>query len=134
MAKSMGRDLNIPFKQAVVVCDQLRGLKVAKAKQLLENVISLKKPVPFPKFNTGVGHRKGKAGIGKYPKKTSQEILKILRNLETNSEYKGLDPEKLKIIHIQAQRGLSRQRRKPRGRYQVWETQLVNIQVMAKET
>lgn len=133
IAKAIGRDLNIPFKPTVVICDRIRGLRVKEAKKLLQAVISLKRSIPFHRFTTGVGHRKGDEGIGKYPKKACQEILTLLKNLETNFEYKGLDSEKLKIIHIQALRGISRRRRKPKGRYKLWKTQLVNIQVMAKE-
>lgn len=134
ISKAMGRDLNISFKQAVVICKKIKGMKLREAKEILQKTISLKEPLPFPKFNTGIGHRKGKNKIAKYPQKASQEILKVLNNLEVNSEYKGLDPEKLKLIHIQAQRGLSRQKRKPKGRYKLWKTQLVNIQAIAKES
>jgi large subunit ribosomal protein L22 len=136
IVKAMGRDLNISFKHAIVICDKLRGMPITQAMNLLQGVVSLKQTIPFRRFNKGVGHKKGlgKDKIGKYPKKAANEILKVLKNLETNSEYKGLDPEKLKIIHIQAQKGISRRKRKPKGRYQIWETQFVNVQVIAEET
>ena len=133
ISKAMVRDLDIPFKPTVVICDRIRGLTIKEAKKVLQAAVSLKEPIPFHRFTRGVGHRKGDEKIGKYPQKACQEILTLLKNLETNSEYKGLDSEKLKIIHIQALRGVSRQRRKPRGRYKLWRTQLVNIQIMAKE-
>lgn len=137
IAKAIGRDLNISFKDAVVICEKIRGMQVEKAKNLLEDVIKLKRAIPYRRFNKGIGHRKGlrrKEKIAKYPKKASGEILKILKNLETNSEYKGLNSENLKIIHMQAQKGVVRKRRKPKGRYKLWRTEYVNVQVIAKET
>ncbi len=134
--KGMGRDLNISPKHAVVICDKLRGMKLTDAINLLEAVIALEKTIVFRKFKKGIGHRRGlgKENIGKYPKKAAGEILNILRNLETNADYKGLDIERLKITHIQALKGIARRRRKPRGRWAVWRTQLVNVQAIVEES
>jgi large subunit ribosomal protein L22 len=135
LVKGMGRDLNISFKHAVVVCDKLRGMQLTDAVNLLEAVIALEKTIVFRKFNKGVGHRRGlgKENIGKYPKKAAGEILKVLRNLEANADYKGLDVKKLRITHLQALKGIARRRRKPRGRWAIWRTQLVNVQAVAEE-
>ena len=57
--KAMARDQDVSFKSAVVVADQLRGMPLNKAFALLEEVISLKKPIAYRKFTKGVGHRKG---------------------------------------------------------------------------
>jgi len=57
----------------------------------------------------------------------------MLANLQSNAEYKGLDVEKLRITHIQAQKGLTRMRRKPKGRWKMWARQLVSIQAIAEE-
>ena len=102
---------------------------------LLEAVIALERPITFRRFNKGIGHRKGlgKDNIGKYPKKAADEILKILRNVETNADFKGLDSERLRIIHVQAQKGIARRRRRPKGRWRLWKTQLVSVQVIVKE-
>lgn len=135
IVKSIGRDINISFKHAVVICDSLRGMKLVDAISLLEGVIVLEKSIPFKRFNKGVSHRKGlgKNNIAAYPKKAAREILNVLRNLETNADYKGLDTERLKIISIQANKGIARKRRKPKGRWQIWKSQFVSIQVIAKE-
>jgi len=37
--------------------------------------------------------------------KAAGQILKVLENAEANAEYKGLDTEKLRIIHISSHRG-----------------------------
>jgi len=135
IAKSMGADLNVSFKHAVVICDKLKGMKVTDAISLLESVITLEKSIPFRRLNCGVGHRSNSEEfkVGKYPKKAAAEFLKILRNLEGNAEFKGFDTENLKIIHVAAQKGLSRKKTAPKGRWKRWVTQLVNVQVIAKE-
>lgn len=135
IAKAMGRDLNISFKHSVVICDKLHDMELRDAMELLEAVVAIKKSIPFKRFNTGVSHRKGigKGKIAKYPKKAAGEILSVLRNVEANAEYKGLDTERLRIINIQANKGVTRKRRKPRGRWRIWRTQFVSIQAVAKE-
>jgi len=134
-AKAIGRDLNISFKDAVVVCDHIRGKKLEAAINMMEETVNLKNPVPYKKFNKGIGHRKGdhKVKTSRYPTKIASEILKMLANLQSNAEYKGLDVEKLRITHIQAQKGLTRMRRKPKGRWKMWARQLVSIQAIAEE-
>ncbi|MBN2014565.1 MAG: 50S ribosomal protein L22 [Candidatus Altiarchaeota archaeon] len=134
--KAMGRNFDISFKDAVVVCDKLRGMKLTEAMSLLESVVALEKTIPFKRFNKGIGHRRGlgKDNIGRYPKKAASSILRVLRNLEANADYKGLDSEKLRIAHLQALKGISRKRRKPKGRWATWVRDLVNVQVIAEES
>ncbi len=133
--KGMGRDFNISFKHAVVICDKVRGMKLSEAMNLLEAVIALEKTIPFKKFNKGIGHRRGlgKDNIAKYPKKAASVILSVLKNIEANADYKGLDNERLIISHIQALKGISRKRRKPKGRYATWRTDLINVQAVVEE-
>ena len=135
IAKAMGTDLNIPFKHAIVICDKLRGMKIEDAISLLEAVVALEKSIPFKRFNTGVGHRpkSEEFKVGKYPQKAASKFLRILRNLEGNADFKGLDIENLKIIHAAAQKGLSRKKIAPKGRWKRWVTQLVNVQIIAEE-
>lgn len=136
LAKGMGIGLNMSFKHSVIVCGRIRNMKLSDAMNLLESVISLERVIPFKRFRTGVGHRRGdgKETIAKYPKKASSEVLKVLRNVEANADYKGLDIEKLKLIHIEAHKGARRRRIKPKGRWKLWRTELVHIQAIARET
>jgi large subunit ribosomal protein L22 len=133
--KAHGRDLDMSFKDAVVIADYIRGKNLKKASALLEKVAKLEAPVPYRKFKKGIGHRRGdyKIKTSKYPKKVVGEFIKLLSNLESNAEYKGLDAEKLKITHVQAQKGVGRTRRKPKGRWKRWERQFVSIQAIAEE-
>lgn len=131
---ALGRDLNVSFKDAVNVCSSVKGLKLHDAMALMEDVIIKKRRIEYKKYQTGVGHRKGDGPkIGKYPQKVSKQMLSLLNNLQSNAEYKGLDPEKLKIKRALALKGFSRTKRKPKGRWATWSTQYTHIQVLGEE-
>ena len=100
-AKAVGRDLPISTKHSVVVCKFIKGKDVQLAKKILANVIALKQPVPYPKYNWDLGHKKGMTA-GRYPKKTSAEILKIIESAEINAQFKGMNTSQLKIAHVAA--------------------------------
>jgi len=133
--KAIGRDLNVSFKHAVEICGKLRGMKVSEGIVLLEAVTRLEKTIPFKRFNKGIGHRRGlgKDALSACPEKAAGLILKILQNLRANAEFRGLDADNIKITHIEALRGISRKRRKPKGRWTTWKTEYVNVQAIAEE-
>ena len=107
IARAMGTTIKISPKHSIEICSAVRGMNVEKAKNYLNEVIEMKKAVPFKRHNKKVGHRKGLTGwpSGRYPIKAAKEILKIIENAEANAEYKGLDTENLKIIHISSHKG-----------------------------
>lgn len=132
--KAMGRDFNVSFKNMVVIAKYLRGMNLEKAIADLEATVKLEKPIPFTKFNKGIGHRKGdEVKTGKYPKKAAQYTLEVLQNLRANAEFKGLDPANVVIVHAQANHGVSRPRRRPKGRWTIWETEYCHLQVVGEE-
>ncbi len=135
VARAIGRELNVSFKDTVIICSRLKGMMLKDASELLGGVISLNTLIPFGRFNRGIGHKRisGKNNIAKYPKKAAGEVLNVLQNAEKNAEYRGLDPEGLKIVHIQAQKGPIRRKRRPQGRWKLWKTEFVSVQVVAKE-
>jgi large subunit ribosomal protein L22 len=132
--KAMGRDMNASFKDMIMVAESLKGKKLAKAIEILEAAIAKTGAIPFPRFNKGIGHRKGNTvKCAKYPVKASKYALGIVKNLQANAEFKGFDTEKVKIIHSQALLGVCRPRRKPKGRYTTWETEYCHLQLVGKE-
>jgi len=135
IAKALIRDVNMSPKHSIAIASRLRGMNVNKAISLLERVITLETPIPFKRFNTGIGHRKGvkKEKVGRYPVKASGKYIELLKNLQANAAFKGLDPEKLKLVHIEAEKGVTRKRRKPKGRWKLWRTQFVHVQAVGKE-
>lgn len=106
VAKARGLGLGISFKQAVEVCDFVRGKPVSAAVAYLGSVAGGKSAVPFRRFNRGgTGHRSGSLGPGRFPMKTASEIMRIVRSAEANARNMGLDSGKLAIVHIAANRG-----------------------------
>jgi large subunit ribosomal protein L22 len=132
-AKAIGRELDISPKASVEVCREVKGMMVEDAAHLLEDIIALKKPVRYHRFNGQVGHRKGKKfGAGRYPKKTAKAILDVIRHAQHNAEYKGLDSDNLRIVHISASRGMTTEGYIPRahGRSSPFNHETANIEVV----
>ncbi|MEL7669735.1 50S ribosomal protein L22 [Methanobacterium sp.] len=136
-AKALGRSLKISPKHAVEICNKIRGMKVEKAEAYLEDVIEMKTAVPFKRHNKKVGHRRGIGGwpTGRYPVKAAKQILDILKNAEANAEYKGLDTENLKIMHISSHRGYVIRGWTPRafGRASPFNTPTTHVQIVLGE-
>jgi large subunit ribosomal protein L22 len=136
-ARALGRSLKISPKHAVEICNKIRGMDVEKAKNYLEDVIDMKKAVPFKKHNKKVGHRRGLDAwpTGRYPVKAAKQILDILQSAEANAEYKGLDTENLKIMHISSHRGYVIRGWTPRafGRASPFNTPTTHVQVVLGE-
>jgi len=106
--KIAGRELRISPKHAGEICRAIKGMKLEKAKNFLEQVIAKKTPVPFRRYRKKVAHRHGmqKFSSGRYPTKAAGKILKLLQGAEANAEFKGMDAESLRIIHASAYPGL----------------------------
>ncbi len=115
--KASGREVRVSHKAAREVCNSINGMMLNEAKEYLQQVIQKKKPVPFRRFKKKVGHRHGleKAFAGRYPVKAAQQVLKVLEGAEANADFKGLDPENLRIIHASAYPGLKFKRQIPRA-------------------
>ena len=102
----MGRDLPISIKTSVEVCRFIKGKNVILAKNMLRDVIALKRAVPYRRYVLDIGHRKGMA-TGRFPKKTSKEILGVLESAETNAQFKGMNGSRLFVAHIAAHKASS---------------------------
>lgn len=138
--KASGVDIRISHKKATEVCREIRGLKLEKAKELLEGVIAMKKMIPFRVHKKEMGHhanklREHKWYAGGYPIKIAERLLGILKNAENNAEYKGLDVDRLKIIHASADQGPKLRRFTPRamGRSSPKIEQLTRVQLVLEE-
>ncbi|HNR25262.1 MAG TPA: 50S ribosomal protein L22 [Methanobacteriaceae archaeon] len=136
-ARASGRALQISPKHAVEICREIRGMYLDEAKEYLEDVIQKKRAVPFRRHNKKVGHRRGLTGwpAGRYPVKAAGEVLHVLENAEANAEYRGMDSENLKIIHISSHRGYVIRGYIPRafGRATPFNTPTTHLQVVLAE-
>jgi large subunit ribosomal protein L22 len=104
MARAMGRHLAISTKQSIEICNRIRNKPLRYAKQLLSDAIGMKRPIAYTRFNGDIGHKPGMAA-GRYPIKTAQNILGLLKNAEANAQTKGLNTGSLYVIHSNAQKG-----------------------------
>ncbi len=138
-ALASGRDLPISLKEAREICKVIKGMKLSKAKELLEAVIEKKQPIPYRRYHGKVAHHRGlerwKWPAGRYPVKAAREILKVLENAENNAVNKGLDAEKLKIIHAAAHKGPVYKKYTPRafGRATPWFRKYTHVEIAVAE-
>ncbi|HDI12849.1 MAG: 50S ribosomal protein L22 [Hadesarchaea archaeon] len=133
--KAFGREMRISPKHAMEVCRAIRNMRLDAAKRYLEDVQKKKKAVPFMRHRKKLAHRKGVGGSGQYPVKAAREILKVLKNAEANAGYKGLDTEKLRIVHASAYKGITVPGILPRafGRATPHNKPLTNVEIILKE-
>lgn len=136
-ALASGRDLRISPKATREICRYIRGMKLEEAKERLREVMDLSRPVPYLRHRKKIPHRGGVEGFdaGRYPVKAAGEILKILDAVEANAEFKGLYADRLKIVHIAAQRGRVIRKYIPRafGRASPFFRHLTHVEVAVEE-
>ncbi len=102
IARAMGKALPISMRASMEICRYLRQKPLNRAKQILNDAINMKKPIPFKRFTEGAGHQSG-FGPAKYPIKACAKILELLESAEANAHNKGLSKD-LKIAHIITQK------------------------------
>ena len=129
-ARAMALDLPISTKQSIEICSAIRSKPLEKAKEILKRVIKLKTPIPFKRFKLNVGHKRGHLAAGRYPIKASEYILKLLNQVETNAQDKGLNTDNLVIKHIKADYG---SRIWHRGRQSRQKMKRTHIEVVTEE-
>lgn len=105
--RASGREVNISPKAAREICNTVRLMTLSKAISLLEKVEEKKQPIPFRRHKLKVGHRSELEGFpsGSYPVRAAKSTLEVLRNLQANCEFKGMDPDRVQLIHSSAQAG-----------------------------
>ena len=109
-------DARISLKHSMAICKKLRKRKVEKAKVFLENLID------------------GKINLeGKYHPNAAKKILQMLKEAEANARVKGLDPEKIFIKSIKADKGPKFVRPKSRFRLRGREAKSTNITIVVEE-
>lgn len=100
---AVARALNLPIssKQSFEISRHLRYKKTSFAKNFLEDVIALRKAVPFKRATRDVGHKPGMSS-GRFPQKAAKEFLKLIKSAEANAQNKGLNTANLTITKLLA--------------------------------
>ena len=103
IAKAKANELNMSPKHSIEIATFIRHQRVNDAIAYLNDVVSLKKAIPFRRFNRNVAHKRGLPGnwdAGRYPVKASKAYIRVLESVKKNAEYIGLDADNLEIIHV----------------------------------
>jgi large subunit ribosomal protein L22 len=132
------RDKSISHKHSREIALAINNKSIEKAREFLEDVLVKKVAVPYRRYHNEVAHRSNiRDGFcsGRYPHKSTKEFLKLLDNLESNAEYKGMDLDRLKIISVVVHQGTKLKRFTPRamGRASPKYDTLVHVEVVAME-
>jgi len=130
------REKGISHKHAREIAVTIKGMSIERARDFLNGVVSFQNAVPFRRYKKQVGH-KSDSGVmaGRYPQKAATEFVKLLDNLESNAEYKGMDLDRLKIVNATVHRGVIVKRFIPRamGRATPKNNILTHVELVAKE-
>ena len=140
-AKARGSDLRVHFKNTAETARAVRGMSLNKAKAYMEAVMDHKRCIPFLRFNGGVGrtaqakNEGNKIGQGRWPKKSCQYVLDLLKNAEANAEMKGLDTENMYVSHIQVNQAVRGRRRTYRahGRINAYMSSPCHVELILTE-
>ena len=134
--RSSLREKDISHKHAREVAVAVKGMSIEKARDYLQAVINKERAVAFRRFKNQVGHRPDPGMMaGRYPQKTAKEFIKLLDNLESNAEYKGMDLDRLKIVNATTHKGVMVKRFIPRamGRATPKNNVLTHVELVAQE-
>mmetsp|Transcript_4362 Transcript_4362/g.7366 ORF Transcript_4362/g.7366 Transcript_4362/m.7366 type:complete len:182 (-) Transcript_4362:302-847(-) len=114
-AKCKVNDLRVHYKNTYETARACRGLYLLKAIEYMERTLEHKAIIPFRRYTGGPGRKAMCKDFnhhnGRFPTKSINHVLALLRNLKSNSEAKQLDVEKCQITHVCTQRAVKGRRR-----------------------
>ncbi|OWK51054.1 60S ribosomal protein L17 [Lonchura striata] len=122
--KSRGSNLRVHFKNTRETAQAIKGMHIRKATKYLKDV-TLKKQCAKQWGWTQ----------GRWPKKSAEFLLHMLKNAESNAELKGLDVDSLVIEHIQVNKAPKMRRRTYRahGRINPYMSSPCHIEMILTE-
>ncbi|KAG0042811.1 60S ribosomal protein L17 [Gryganskiella cystojenkinii] len=138
-ALSRGSYLRVHFKNTREVAAAISGMKLSKALTYLADVKEHKQAIPFRRFNGGIGRTAQAKPFGmtmaRWPAKSCEFVLDLLKNAESNAEVKGLEQEALVIKHIQVNQAPRQRRRTYRahGRINPYMSSPCHIEIILAE-
>ncbi len=123
-AVTKGNDLHASMKQCMYICRFIKNKSIDNSIKDLEEVIKLKKVVPF---SGEIPHRHGKMMSGRYPINASKLFIPMLKTLKGNVLANQMDLDKTKIYSASAT-WASRPSKRGGGRFK-----RTNVVLKAKE-
>merc|ERR1711924_125237 len=137
--KAMGVDLRVHYKNTYNAAQAIKGMGLQSAKTYLEAVLEKKQCIPFRRYIGGVGRtpqaKAFKLSQGRWPVKPVKILLDLLRNAESNAEFKNLDTDNLAIKHIQVNAAQQGRRRTYRahGRINAYMSSPCHVEMILEE-
>ncbi len=120
MARALTTNQPVSLKYSLEIGRTIKGKNIQAAEKMLNDIISQKQYLPLRTYTKKVPHRKGTSVLGtkagRYPQKTCHIWLNLLNSVKANADVKGLDSQKLQIIHATAFQGFQRIRNQSQGR------------------
>ncbi|PSN75046.1 ribosomal protein L22 [Corynespora cassiicola Philippines] len=138
-ARARGSYLRVSFKNTRETAQAINGWKLGRALTYLENVLEHKEAVPMRRYAGSTGRTaQGKAfGVSKarWPVKSAEFLLGLLKNAEANADTKGLDTSNLIVKHIQVNQAPKQRRRTYRahGRINPYMSNPCHIELILTE-
>mmetsp|Transcript_114170 Transcript_114170/g.368864 ORF Transcript_114170/g.368864 Transcript_114170/m.368864 type:complete len:185 (-) Transcript_114170:76-630(-) len=137
--KAMGVDLRVHFKNTYETAQAIKGMNLRTAQRYLEDVCEKKRCIPYRKYTGGVSRtpqaKAFKVTQGRWPLKSCKALLNLLKNAESNAEFKNLDTDNLIIDHVcvlEAQQGRRRTYR-AHGRINAYMSSPCHVQLILQE-
>merc|ERR1712066_789677 len=137
--KAMGVDLRVHFKNTYETAQAIKGMSLRSAQTYLEDVVEKKQCIPFRKFTGCIGRtpqaKAFKMSQGRWPVKSCKILIDLLKNAESNAEFKNLDADNLVIKHVQVDAAQQGRRRTYRahGRINAYMSSPCHIQLILEE-
>ena len=120
----MAKNIPISTKHSAAICRFIKNKKIDGAISDLEAVLRFKRAVPM---KGEIPHRKGKGMMsGRFPKKASENFIRLLKSLKANSNYNGLEDP----IIVEAVANLGE---RPFGRFGSVRKKRTHIKIVARD-
>ncbi|KAF2274671.1 60S ribosomal protein L17 [Westerdykella ornata] len=138
-ARARGSYLRVSFKNTRETAQAINGWKLERALAYLGNVLEKKEAVPMRRYAGSTGRcAQGKQfGVSKarWPVKSAEFLLGLLKNAEANADTKGLDTSNLIVKHIQVNQAPKQRRRTYRahGRINPYMSNPCHIELILAE-
>ncbi|MCX6802940.1 MAG: 50S ribosomal protein L22 [Candidatus Diapherotrites archaeon] len=138
-ARAMITNAPISVKYSTEICNQVKTKPVNQVIEWLRRIENHEEYLPLKRYHKKVAHRKGNAlngeKAGRYPEKVARGFIKLLELVKANADFKGLDAEKLLIIHAYANMGMNRFSYQSKGRIagKARRRNATNIEVIVQE-
>merc|ERR1711977_31068 len=138
-ARARGSYLRVSYKNTRETAQAINGWKLERAVSFLENVKEHREAVPMRRYAGSTGRTaQGKQfGVSKarWPVKSAEFLLSLLKNAEANADTKGLDTSNLIVKHIQVNQAPKQRRRTYRahGRINPYMSNPCHIEMILTE-